>query len=861
MKNHDPIQLRSSCSATATTSTPRYRVGGAHAIAVAIAGILYGASGSAAHAQTAPPAATTTSDNALEEIVVTASARGVRKLDASYNIVSASLEEIQNANPASAAEIFKLSPGIWPEASGGQTGVNIDVAGFPNGGGDSPYFSTMIQGSPLYGSPSLSFLDSSSLLRFDDTIERVEIVQGGTGAIFGPGQPGATANFILKTGKDVPAGSVAYTYGDEGMGRVDAYYGAKLTDGWYGSLGGFYRESSGVRDPQYPADLGYQMTGTLKHDLSNGSIMFWARALNDKNQWVADFPYVVSNGSVQAYPGFDQRDSTYNSYELQNFQIPNPATGGFENVNISNGRGSNLTYVGSSLDLKLSNGWSITNSFLFDGGDMDTNALVNNGNPQALSDFISGLSLPGAITAADVNAHYTNGLAADLAQSVVTQQVWRVQKRLWNATDEFRLAKAFDNGNTVTAGVYLAHYTMSDNWSLGSNVLITNKPNASPIILQAASGGNIYNVTSSQGIVSANGGYQILQNGTANNFAFYLSDTWKINQWILDAAARVEHLSLTQQTTNLAPVALGSQFDLWDNAVEMPDGTWTKESANPTLPAFSLGANYEFSDHMSAYVRVNNGVFFPNFDSVRCQRYDTSYNCPNLLPLNRVENLEVGFKVQNRYTYIDASIYDKEFKGLSYQPEDINHVPLGPVTTYGSTSVGLRFIGSVNPLAGGDSSAAREFKITLNANYENAHYKDYKGCYVYTDINNNVVCGAINGVQLARLPKFQYRITPSDTQDLGWGTLTEFMTYEHIGQHYQDSTGLNPLGSYYDVSAGIVAKVGERWQFRLLGSNITNQIGLTEGNARVGGNAVQNGVGFGRSILGREFSLQAKYEF
>jgi hypothetical protein len=58
-----------------------------------------------------------------------------------------------------------------------------------------------------------------------------------------------------------------------------------------------------------------------------------------------------------------------------------------------------------------------------------------------------------------------------------------------------------------------------------------------------------------------------------------------------------------------------------------------------------------------------------------------------------------------------------------------------------------------------------------------------------------------------------------------------------------------------------VAKVGDNWQFRLLGSNVTNQIGLTEGNARVGGNAVQNGVGFGRSILGREFSIQAKYTF
>ncbi len=861
MKNKEPVQSHTIRCFSATLSPPRSRVACAPAIAAAVAGILYGASGAAAYAQTAPAGAAKSTDNALEEIVVTASAHGVRKLDASYNIVSASLDEIQNANPASAAEIFKLSPGIWPEASGGQTGVNVDVAGFPNGGGDSPYFSTMIQGSPLYGSPSLSFLDSSSLLRFDDTVERVEIVQGGTGAIFGPGQPGATANFILRTGSDTPKGSVAYTYGNEGLGRVDAYYGAKLTDGWYGSLGGFYRESAGVRDPQYPADLGYQMTGTLKHDLSDGSVMFWARTLNDKNQWVADFPYVVNNGSADPYPGFDQRNSTYNSYELQNFQIPNPATGGFENVNISNGRGSILTYVGSSLDLKFSGGWSITNSFLFDGGDMDTNALVNNGNPKALSAFITGLTLPGAITAADVMAHYTNGTAVDPAQSVVTQQVWRVQKRLWNATDEFRLAKDFGNGNTLTAGVYVARYTDNDNWSLGSNVLITNRPNASPIILQAAAGGNIYNITSSQGIVSANGGYQILQQGTATNGAFYVSDSWKINQWLLDAAARVEHLSLSQQTTNLAPKALGSAFDLWDNAVEMPDGTYTKEGVSTTLPAFSLGANYEFSDHMSAYVRVNNGVFFPNFDSVRCQRYNTSFNCPNLLPLNRVKNLEVGFKVQNRYTYIDASIYNKDFKGLSYQPQDINHVPLGPVTTYGSTSIGLRFIGSVNPFAGGDSSAARELKITLNANYENAHYKDYNGCYVYTDINGNVICGVINGVQLARLPKFQYRITPSDTQDFGWGTLTEFLTYEHIGQHYQDSTGLNPLGSYYDLNAGIVAKVGERWQFRLLGSNITNQIGLTEGNARIGGNAVQNGVGFGRSILGREFSLQAKYAF
>ena len=81
---------------------------------------------------------------------------------------------------------------------------------------------------------------------------------------------------------------------------MDAFLSGKIMDGWYGSIGGFYRVSDGVRDPQYPSDIGGQLTATLKHDLDGGSIMFWYRILQDKNQWVADFPYVVSNGKVSA---------------------------------------------------------------------------------------------------------------------------------------------------------------------------------------------------------------------------------------------------------------------------------------------------------------------------------------------------------------------------------------------------------------------------------------------------------------------------------------------------------------------------------------------------------------------------------
>src|ERR1044072_3088959 len=177
---------------------------------------------------------------------------GVKRPEASYNIVTANEDEIRNADPKSTADLLKISPGMWPESTGGQTGANIEIAGFP-GGGDAPYFTTLLMGSPVYGMPTLSFFETTSIFRLDDTIRSVEILQGGPSVVFAGGQMGATANFLLKTGTDEPTGDLGLTYGDEGLYRADGFYGFKLSEGWYGSIGGFWRTSDGVRDSQFPA--------------------------------------------------------------------------------------------------------------------------------------------------------------------------------------------------------------------------------------------------------------------------------------------------------------------------------------------------------------------------------------------------------------------------------------------------------------------------------------------------------------------------------------------------------------------------------------------------------------------------------
>ncbi len=278
--------------------------------------------------------------------------------------------------------------------------------------------------------------------------------------------------------------------------------------------------------------------------------------------------------------------------------------------------------------------------------------------------YIGALTLPSGLTPGAIQAHYANGLPVPGDTSVITEQVWQVRKKIMNLTDEFRIAKDLGFGNTLTAGIYGAYYTDNDSWSLGSNVLMNNVPNAAPIILQGAVGGNIYNVTSPQGVL-ANGGYNILEQGSAVNIAAYLSDSWKIDRWLFDVNARVEHINMHQQTSNLSAKQLGTAFDLWDNSVDLPNGTYSHAGEVNTYPTFSVGANYEFTDSMSAYLRVNDGVFFDNFDNVRCNVQEGNSNCPANPPLNTVRNYEGGFKIQNRYTYVDAAIYDKEFTGTS----------------------------------------------------------------------------------------------------------------------------------------------------------------------------------------------------
>jgi hypothetical protein len=816
------------------------------------AAIVVGLAPSLIQAQETPAPKRGEPTSSLETIVVTGSAiaSGVTKLEASYNIVTANEEQIRQANPKSTADLLKISPGMWPESTGGQTGANIEIAGFP-GGGDAPYFTTLLMGSPLYGMPTLSFFETTSIFRLDDTVRAAEILQGGPSVVFAGGQIGATANFLLKTG-DEGLNSVGLTYGDENLWRADGFFGFPIAQSWYGSVGGFYRTSDGVRDPQFSADEGGQLTATLKHESDAGQLILYARYLDDKNQFITPIP-VIQRGrdTFVGYPGFDPLTATYNSKALQHVRLDGYPGGG-ANADLANGRGAQMFFVGANFDHEFGNGWSISDKFLANGGDVDTNALFSGSNPATLFDELytiptdlGGLLLP----AGSATATFVGGGAVAPTQDVIHQGWWFIHKELENINNDFRLSKEVFDGNTLTLGLYLAYYTMDDEWALGAQMFMANEPNARPIAVSYTSGGQTFQRTDSQGFID-NGGFNIAQHGHAFNHAFYLSDSWRIDKWLFDASVRYENQDATNNVCNRTDRDLDANpLTLYNNVVGVCNGTFAVTDYDEDFTSWTVGANYSFTDSMSSYIRVNRGGHFLDFDNGI--RGSTTGNTP---PMHIVRNFEVGFKFQNELLYADISAYFRDFTGLQYRQTNAGGQPIGDTLIYGSESKGVNFIGAITPFA--------DFRFQVVANYLDGEYTDYDACFPFTNVVTGNGCAPIEGQQLQRQPKLRYMLTPSYRLPLGFGDIEAFVTYTNVGDRTQDQAGLQELGSYYTWDFGITAHVGDNLQFALRGTNVTDELGLSESNSRIFGVAAgTGGVLLARPNEGREINFQAKYSW
>lgn len=103
------------------------------------------------------------------------------------------------------------------------------------------------------------------------------------------------------------------------------------------------------------------------------------------------------------------------------------------------------------------------------------------------------------------------------------------------------------------------------------------------------------------------------------------------------------------------------------------------------------------------------------------------------------------------------------------------------------------------------------------------------------------------------------RITPTYT--FLDGAARAYFTYTYAGKRFANDENTIELPKYTKLDAGVMFDV-DAWTFQLTGDNLTDEVGLTEGNPRtdVGSGGIGN-IYMVRPLFGRSFMGSVAYRW
>lgn len=777
----------------------------------------------AAQAQTAPDSQVAPEPAVEEEIVVVGTAGGgTRRQDAAFAVTTLSEDALDRAAPNSTADILRAVPGVMAESSGGQNGANIFVRGYPSGG-DAQFVTFQLGGVPIYPPATLSFLENSQLIRLDETVKRVEAVRGGTGSLFSSGQPGLTVNVVPRTGGSrlEAFGKVSYT--DYGEIRGDAWVSGPLGENTGFMVGGYYAQGNGIRDPQFRAEKGGQITANIRHDFDNrGSVEIYARYLNDRGQWLLPIPVVSNNGEISAYPGFDAGTGTLPGRETR---VTTNLVG--RTLDLAEGRGAEVINTGLAFEYEIADGLRLRERLSYLGGNADTIGMVPDGPPGSAAAAAVALGGAGSTVSSLTYVNGGQAVTGGANAQVMRAGLWEVRKKI----SSFVSDSAFEwtaGSNKLTGGFYYADYSSRDNWVLGNQVLLTAEPNAR-LLNMTLNGGR----TATLNGFTGGPGFMVDAFYKGKDYAFYAVDEFQITPELrIDGGLRWQRhvVDATLRTPSGTVNLDGNPNTLYDNAVNVLGGPSQIHYADSAW-SWTVGANYDITSEVGVFARYSRGNSFPMFDNLR----------EGLTLIAEVDTYEGGLKISTPMVSLYATLFHNKFDGLATSRLVGGTTPTPDVG--GAKATGVELEGAIRPFQG--------FSITAAGTWLDATYVDFFS-------GGGTIDNTGNRVQ--RQPRWMWRVTPAYEVDLGGVKPALFATLQYTGDRFSDPENLQLLPNFYQLDAGVSVEVGEHLTLAVTGNNLTDEIGLTEGNPRIIGGQGSGPI-LARPILGRSFRFSAALKF
>lgn len=176
--------------------------------------------------------ATSTAQEALEEIVVTGSRIARQDYESASPVVSLSADAFKQSGVVNAEQLVNTLPQVVPSFSTGNNNPGNGQAWINLRGLGSVRNLVLIDGKRAIPSNSSAIVDINTIPT--QMIERVEVISGGASAVYGSDAVAGATNFILR--KDFNGVEINGQYGmseegDTKAGNIDVLIGSDLADG------------------------------------------------------------------------------------------------------------------------------------------------------------------------------------------------------------------------------------------------------------------------------------------------------------------------------------------------------------------------------------------------------------------------------------------------------------------------------------------------------------------------------------------------------------------------------------------------------------------------------------------------------
>ncbi|WP_374146074.1 TonB-dependent receptor domain-containing protein [Sphingomonas sp. 28-63-12] len=389
--------------------------------------------------------------------------------------------------------------------------------------------------------------------------------------------------------------------------------------------------------------------------------------------------------------------------------------------------------------------------------------------------------------------------------------------------------------NSLTAGVLYYDVSRFQNQSATSAVVNDVKTNSDiydVVALNAAN--NVIGTLTDNGQISYGNWGAGIRQSKDSSVSLYANDEFAIGDHIhLDAGLRWESDSAEFRDGNSAAVNQPVQPGLI-NATVVPtvgstfNGTYTVTRRTQDRVAWTVGANYLFTDNLSVYARYADG-----------------FQTNGVNPTTGIELYEAGVRYKyRRLVNASVTVFRTNFRNQFYNFID----PLNPTiqTTFladlGTTGVEVDAL--IRPI---DWFSIDFFGVFQNPTLNNLRL-------------NGVAQPGFDGNRPERTPATLFTITPTITLPHKVGEV--YGRYKYIGNIFADSGNGVSLPAYGVTSFGVNLNLSDRLQLGFNADNVFNVLGLTEGNPRQG--QTQNaasGFFYARGITGPTYGGSVTLKF